>query len=50
MEIEVYIAQLNKEILRLKMTDPTNHLQIRKLQLELDKLYENKPNPNKYKR
>ena len=46
MEIEVYIAQLNKEILRLKMTDPTNHLQIRKLQIELDKLYADRSSKN----
>jgi hypothetical protein len=39
MDIELKIAQLNKEILETKMTDPTNFLKIRKLQMELDKLY-----------
>lgn len=38
------IAQLNKEILETKMTDPGNFLKIRKLQMELDKLYEDKSN------
>ena len=39
MDIELKIAQLNKEILETKMTDPTNFLKIRRLQMELDKLY-----------
>jgi len=39
MDIELKIAQLNKRILETKMTDPTNFLKIRKLQMELDKLY-----------
>lgn len=47
MDIELKIAQLNKEILETKMTDPTNFLKIRRLQMELDKLYENQPNRTK---
>jgi hypothetical protein len=39
MDIELKIAQLNKEILETKMKDPTNFLKIRSLQMELDKLY-----------
>jgi len=44
MDIKLRIAQLNKEILETKMTDPTNFLKIRRLQMELDKLYEDKSN------
>ena len=44
MDNSLRIAQLNKEILETKMTDPTNFLKIRKLQMELDKLYEDKSN------
>jgi hypothetical protein len=40
MERELKIAQLNKEILKVKLTEPTNFLKIRKLQIKLDKLYE----------
>lgn len=47
METEFRIAQLNKKILETKMTDPTNFILIRKLQMELDKLYENQPNRTK---
>ena len=39
MDIELKIAQLNKEILETKMKEPTNFLKIRGLQMELDKLY-----------
>lgn len=46
MEKEFRIAQLKKEILRLKMTEPYNYIQIRKFQMELDKLYEDKSSPN----
>ena len=46
---ELKIAQLNKQILELKMTDPNNFIKIRALQMELEKLYENKPNANKYR-
>lgn len=44
MSKELKIAQLNKQILELKMTDPNNFIQIRKLQMELEKLYEDKSN------
>jgi hypothetical protein len=44
MSKELKIAQLNKEILETKMKDPANFLKIRKLQMELDKLYEDKSN------
>ncbi len=44
MSKELKIAQLNKEILETKMKDPTNFLKIRGLQLELEKLYEDKSN------
>jgi hypothetical protein len=47
MENRLRIAQLNKEILETKMTDPNNFLKIRRLQMELDKLYENQPNRTK---
>ena len=40
MDIKLQIAQLNKEILEVKLTDPSNFLKIRKLQIKLDKLYE----------
>lgn len=40
MDRELKIAQLNKEILEAKLTDPGNFLKIRKLQIKLDKLYE----------
>ena len=39
MDTESRIAQLNKEILETKLKDPTNFQKIRKLQMELDKLY-----------
>jgi len=39
MDIELKIAQLNKEILETKLKDPNNFQKIRKLQMELDKLY-----------
>lgn len=44
MDIKLQIAQLNKEILETKMKDPGNFLKIRKLQMALDKLYEDKSN------
>lgn len=40
MDRELKIAQLNKEILEVKLTEPGNFLKIRKLQIKLDKLYE----------
>lgn len=40
MDREFKIAQLNKEILEVKLTEPNNFLLIRKLQIKLDKLYE----------
>ena len=46
MDTELQIAQLNKRILETKMTDPTNFLLIRKLQMELEKLYENRNSAN----
>jgi hypothetical protein len=46
MENRLRIAQLNKEILETKMTDPNNFLKIRKLQMELEKLYEDRSNSN----
>jgi hypothetical protein len=39
MDTESKIAQLNKEILETKLKDPNNFQKIRKLQMELDKLY-----------
>jgi hypothetical protein len=39
MDTESRIAQLNKEILETKLKDPNNFQKIRKLQMELDKLY-----------
>ena len=42
MDNSLRIAQLNKEILETKMKDPNNFLKIRKLQMELDKLYEDR--------
>ena len=42
MDNRLRIAQLNKEILETKMKDPNNFLKIRKLQMELDKLYEDR--------
>lgn len=39
MDNSLQIAQLNREILETKMKDPNNFLKIRKLQMELDKLY-----------
>lgn len=47
MEAKLKIAQLNKEILETKLKDPTNFTLIRRLQMELDKLYENQPNRTK---
>ena len=46
MDNRLRIAQLNKEILETKMTDPNNFLKIRKLQMELEKLYEDRSNSN----
>lgn len=43
---ELKIAQLNKEILETKMKDPNNFLKIRKLQMELEKLYEDRSSTN----
>ena len=40
MERELKIAQLNRKILETKISDPTNFLEIRRLQIKLDKLYE----------
>lgn len=40
MDRELQIAQLNKEILETKLKDPNNFKQIRKLQIQLEKLYE----------
>jgi len=40
MERELKIAQLTKEILEVKLTEPSNYEKIRKLQIKLDKLYE----------
>ena len=40
MYTEARIANLNKMILETKMKDPGNFEKIRKLQLELDRLYE----------
>lgn len=42
MDNRLRIAQLNKEILETKMKDPNNFLKIRKLQMELEKLYEDR--------
>jgi len=42
MDRELQIAQLNKEILEVKLTEPNNFLKIRKLQIKLDKLYEDR--------
>jgi len=39
MDTESRIAQLNKEILETKLKDPNNFQKIRRLQMELDKLY-----------
>ena len=44
MDTESKIAQLNKEILETKLKDPNNYTLIRRLQMELDKLYEDKSN------
>jgi|LakMenE18May11ns_1017448.scaffolds.fasta_scaffold8704936_2 hypothetical protein len=44
MDIESRIAQLNKEILETKLEDPNNFQKIRKLQMELDKLYADRYN------
>lgn len=38
---ELRINELKKQILELKLSNTSNFLQIRKLQIELDKLYEN---------
>ena len=38
---ELRINELRKQILELKLSNTSNFLEIRKLQLELDKLYEN---------
>ena len=40
------IADINKKILETKLNEPTNFKKIRALQMELDKLYEDKSNPN----
>ena len=40
MDRELQIAQLNKRILETKLKDPNNFKQIRKLQIQLEKLYE----------
>lgn len=40
MHTELKIAALNREILNVKLTQPTDFEKIRKLQIELDKLYE----------
>ena len=40
MDRELKIAQLTKEILEVKLSDPTNFHKIQKLQIKLDKLYE----------
>jgi hypothetical protein len=37
---ELRINELKKQILELKLSNTSNFLQIRKLQIELDKLYE----------
>jgi hypothetical protein len=38
---EQRILELRKQILDLKLSNTSNFLEIRKLQIELDKLYEN---------
>lgn len=38
---ELRINELRKQILELKLSNTCNFLQIRKLQIELDELYEN---------
>lgn len=38
---ELRIKELRKQILDLKLSNTSNFLEIRKLQIELDKLYEN---------
>ena len=40
MDRELKIAQLNKKILETKLKDPNNFILIRKLQIQLEKLYE----------
>jgi hypothetical protein len=40
MDTEARIAELNKLILEAKMAQPTDFKKVRKLQIELDKLYE----------
>ena len=46
MDNSVRIAQLNREILETKMKDPNNFLLIRRLQMELDKLYADRSSKN----
>ena len=46
MDNRLRIAQLNKEILETKMKDPNNFLKIRKLQMELEKLYADRSSTN----
>lgn len=40
------IQELRNRILEAKINEPNNFKKIQKLQQELDKLYENKSNPN----
>lgn len=46
MSTQEQIKQLQEQILQVKMTEPNNFKKIQKLQQELDKLYEDKSNPN----
>jgi hypothetical protein len=46
MDISARIAQLNKQILEAKLAQPSDFKKIRALQQELDKLHEDKSNPN----